>query len=337
MGTVQFYAPIETDAICVAKWIEKEGKNRSADLTILSKTGEVLITIKELQVQQVSLSALRQMSGSGAQRLVYDLQWKPTRLPTATSGSKRWLVVHEGNDGFISKVQQRLIDQNHQVEATTPQQLLEMFPVQAGDDQTATPDQASFGFDGLIWLAEDKTGPLGFDANCQSVVSFVQEMIQRQWRKLPCGVLLLTRNAIAAQPNESADPQQTQLWGLGRVIGAEQPQLRCRLLDLDLDFSAERLDEQAVEMIAELAVSETQDNQYALRDGQLLVPRMQQTRLAKSAAFSASDSGCYLITGGLGKLGRQAAKWLAERGAKQVVLVSRREPNRGSSSVHSNH
>ena len=152
-------------------------------------------------------------------------------------------------------------------------------------------------------------------------------MIKRQWRQLPCGLLLLTRGAISAQADATCDPQQTQLWGLGRVIGAEQPQLRVRLLDL----SAEQLDEQAVEMVAELAVSETEDNQYALRDGQLLVPRMQQTRLAKTATFAANDNGCYLITGGLGKLGRQAAKWLATRGAQQVVLVSRRQPDEEAS------
>ena len=118
-------------------------------------------------------------------------------------------------------------------------------------------------------------------------------MIKRQWRQLPCGLLLLTRGAISAQANTTCDPQQTQLWGLGRVIGAEQPQLRVRLLDL----SADQLNEQAVEMVAELAVSETEDNQYALRDGQLLVPRMQQTRLPKTATFEANENGCYLDHG----------------------------------------
>ncbi|MDB2687671.1 type I polyketide synthase, partial [Mariniblastus sp.] len=150
IGRVDFYAPIETEAVCVAKWIENEGKNRSADLTILSKSGEVLIAIKELKVQQVSLSALRQMSGSGAQRLVYDLIWKPARLPAADLAPKRWLIVNAGEgDEFAAKVRQRLIDQNHQVEEMSPQQLLESFADPTNENQTEQLNPEGFGFDGL--------------------------------------------------------------------------------------------------------------------------------------------------------------------------------------------
>ena len=39
----------------------------------------------------------------------------------------------------------------------------------------------------------------------------------------------------------------------------------------------------------------------------------------------------YLITGGLGALGLEAARWLAEQGARHVVLVSRRPPEAASS------
>ena len=46
-----------------------------------------------------------------------------------------------------------------------------------------------------------------------------------------------------------------------------------------------------------------------------------------SETFNASADGSYLITGGLGALGRQAGNWLADKGAGQVVLVSRRAPD----------
>ena len=44
-------------------------------------------------------------------------------------------------------------------------------------------------------------------------------------------------------------------------------------------------------------------------------------------------TGSYLITGGLGMLGRQAAKWLADNGAKQIVLVSRRTPDEATAGI----
>ncbi len=39
------------------------------------------------------------------------------------------------------------------------------------------------------------------------------------------------------------------------------------------------------------------------------------------------SEGTYLITGGLGGLGLLVARWLVEKGAKNIVLLSRRHPN----------
>lgn len=120
------------------------------------------------------------------------------------------------------------------------------------------------------------------------------------------------------------DPQQSQFWGLARVIGAEQPELRCRILDLaNNDFT----DANTIKLAAEIIQTETEDNQHAIRNGQLFVPRIMQSRLNRSDSFSANADGCYLITGGLGMLGRQAAMWLAQHGAGQVLLVSRSQPD----------
>ena len=35
---------------------------------------------------------------------------------------------------------------------------------------------------------------------------------------------------------------------------------------------------------------------------------------------------CYLITGGLGGLGLEVARWLAQRGARHIGLLARRQP-----------
>ena len=56
-----------------------------------------------------------------------------------------------------------------------------------------------------------------------------------------------------------------------------------------------------------------------------LVKAKVDTRQAKP--FSARQDRSYLVTGGLGKLGRQAAQWLLENGAGQLILVSRRPPD----------
>ena len=357
IGSLKSFGPIETEAICHAKWTNNEGNQRSANLTLMSKTGQVLLEIGELKVQKVSLAALRQMSGAGAERLVYHLDWKPQRLTPAKLEPKRWLLVHgSGDEKLAAGLKQKLLDANHQVIEQSAR-LLESgewkkFLEAAGETEASSeanpeatePDAlkdarshtgvpAEPPFDGVVWLLSPKANTPAadvFDEDARSIVAFTQAMIANQFRRLPCGMLLTTQSGIAIQSAEEKPsevfPQQTQFWGLGRVIGAEQPELRCRLLDLDAaELESDRF-ESATDLLMEVAQTETPENQFAIRDGQLFSPRMQQTRLQKTP-FEANPEGSYLITGGLGMLGRQVAGWLAAKGAAEVVLVSRRQPD----------
>jgi NADP-dependent 3-hydroxy acid dehydrogenase YdfG/acyl carrier protein len=47
----------------------------------------------------------------------------------------------------------------------------------------------------------------------------------------------------------------------------------------------------------------------------------------RDSGLAALTTGTCLITGGLGGLGLEVARWLAERGARSIVLVSRRPPS----------
>lgn len=48
---------------------------------------------------------------------------------------------------------------------------------------------------------------------------------------------------------------------------------------------------------------------------------------AESQALLLLSDGTYLITGGLGALGLHTAEWMAEKGARHLVLISRRQPS----------
>ncbi len=346
IGRVECFAPIEAEAWCSAHWKKNEGPTRVADLVLFSDRGEVLLKIDDLTVRQVSLTALRQLSGAGAESLVYELQWKPARLASSKLESKNWLVISpdqvnaaqaELTTGLVEKLKnlnhsvstvQLERDANFQSESESEFQ----FCGRSSDSwnqllDALSHDNGESQIDGVAWLLGDEHSEpsVAFDYGVEAILTFVQSLLNRQWRRLPCGLQLITHDAIdVGKDSQPVDPRQTQYWGLGRVIGAEQPELRCRLLDL---CAHEMADGKVMDLAAEIALTETTDNQHAIRAGQLLVPRMKQANLPSSTPFSASDDGCYLVTGGLGKLGRQVAKWLAERGAGQVVLVSRRKPD----------
>lgn len=63
----------------------------------------------------------------------------------------------------------------------------------------------------------------------------------------------------------------------------------------------------------------------------VVMPRSGQAQVTQKTRVR--DDGTYLITGGLGGLGLEAARWLAAQGAKQLVLIGRRTPSEEAQSV----
>ena len=72
---------------------------------------------------------------------------------------------------------------------------------------------------------------------------------------------------MATEAGEPVDPVQAALWGLGRTVIAEQPILRCRLVDHDGS-------DDIVHMLASLLGSPGGEPELALRQGKVLVPRV---------------------------------------------------------------
>ena len=358
IGRVRCWQGIENEIWCHATWKQNEGKIRTADLVLFNSDGRIAVQIEDLKVQQVSLAALRQMSGSGSERLVYDLNWKRVRLPASGTSNKTWLIVADKKDASSSSLPGQLSQQLASKENQTIKiQLLAGHPFEqvsetefsfCGEEienwqqmfQSLSTEETQFEPQGISWLIPDVAidSPTDRGAKSKATVSGILNLARAlgnlEQRKIECGWQFITTGAIDTNEesenssNSSAptvDPQQSQFWGLGRVIGAEQPEFRCRLIDLPTQA---RDSEQTTEAVVELLLTETSDNQFAIRSGQFFVPRMKPVaRNRNKSDFAVRADASYLITGGLGMLGRQAAKWLAAHGAKQIVLVSRRAPN----------
>ncbi|NEO96002.1 MAG: SDR family NAD(P)-dependent oxidoreductase, partial [Moorea sp. SIO3G5] len=115
----------------------------------------------------------------------------------------------------------------------------------------------------------------------------------------------------------------TPLWGLGRVVSLEHPQLWGGLVDLDPQKT-----EQEVEMLLQLLVNTSEEDHLALRGEQTYIARLVKQSVPEfTKAVSLSSDGTYLITGGLGALGLHTAQWLVEKGAQHLVLTGRNAPS----------
>lgn len=60
------------------------------------------------------------------------------------------------------------------------------------------------------------------------------------------------------------------------------------------------------------------------------IHQSRRTRRAPSKSLALSGAGTYLVTGGLGGFGLRTAQWLADKGARNLVLISRSGPSSDS-------
>jgi NAD(P)-dependent dehydrogenase (short-subunit alcohol dehydrogenase family)/acyl carrier protein len=155
-----------------------------------------------------------------------------------------------------------------------------------------------------------------------SVLRVVQALGSHGFRDAP-RLVLVTRGAQAA--GEYASPvavSQAPLWGLGRTIAMEQPDLACTRVDL----AAAPLANEAALLLREVLSGDGED-QVALREDGRYVARLERGYLAPTEAPTFSPEASYVITGGLSGLGLTAARWLVEHGARHLLLVGRSEPS----------
>jgi acyl transferase domain-containing protein/acyl carrier protein len=145
--------------------------------------------------------------------------------------------------------------------------------------------------------------------------SFLAEDALRNTR-----LCLLTRGGVAAREGDSPDLTVAPLWGLWRSARAESPGRFC-LLDLDGSEASRGA------LAAALAAGAT-ESQLALREGQLLVPRIVRSKVPEGHSETLFDpERTVLITGAMGGLGPVVARHLVERhGVRRLLLASRSGP-----------
>jgi NAD(P)-dependent dehydrogenase (short-subunit alcohol dehydrogenase family)/acyl carrier protein len=132
----------------------------------------------------------------------------------------------------------------------------------------------------------------------------------------------LTVVTVGAQPVNGevalAGLVQAPLWGMARVLHQESLALRTRVLDLD------PAGPDVPVLVTEILLAAPDEDQVAWRGTQRRVARLQPSRReGGSVPRTLRTAASYLVTGGLGSLGLLYARWLAEQGARRIVLLAR--------------
>ncbi|MGW5486691.1 type I polyketide synthase [Streptosporangium sandarakinum] len=123
----------------------------------------------------------------------------------------------------------------------------------------------------------------------------------------------------AREARDEAALAQTSLWGLGRVIAGEHPDLWGGLADLPAEPGRDD-----VATLARLLGGRWDEDVIGVDRGTATTTRLVPASPAGAASgVRCRADGTYVVTGGTGALGLRVARRLAERGARRLVLVGR--------------
>ena len=300
-------------------WVQRTAETPTAwtgDVVLLDAQDRAVVHLQGVRLQQMA-------SGAAPSNALLLHTWeKLAPLPQAPRSAQGecWLIVGD-TQGLGLAVQKSLAAQAAEVIYLTPEAHA------AAHISDAKPLR------GIVYLAalDAPTGAAGLARaqalTCDAPLKLLAALQNRRWRDMP-RLWLVTQGAQQVH-NEAAPvaPEQALLWGLGRSLAYELPQLRCTRLDVRAGVSGvsgvANLESTAHALVRELLAAGPED-ELALRGSTRYAARLQRgAPMAPSAATLRRD-GTYLITGGLGGLGLQLAAWMAQQGAGHLLLCGRR-------------
>ncbi len=380
------YVPIAVEKVTMLRRPERESDlwsyatirphNQSdvltGDILLVDGSGQSILEVRGFCLQRLEGST--QMTEDKLNRLLYTLYWEPSlsvERPQPQAIREQWLILSE-KDGIgqalAESLQARGVNcvivypgqaythldaQHYEIDPASPamfrQLLTDIFA-----NTTASPCQ------GIVYLWGDTNGSqaitlhsLQAEQQKGSVAALylIQAIIGAKWEILPRLWLVTWGTQVVQEADQVMSLAQAPLWGLGRVLVYEHPDLRSTLIDIDMASTHEN-----IEALCKEIWSDDRADEIALRgtrrfvarlvhDKQRFLPASTSKRIVYEADsekhlempshthnVQTSDShmqpllradATYLITGGLGGIGLKVAQWMVEQGARHLVLLGR--------------
>ncbi|NEQ43491.1 MAG: type I polyketide synthase [Leptolyngbya sp. SIOISBB] len=299
IGAVRLYAPVPAQVWSQVKLHPTAGAKRrqlSADIVLWSETGAAIATIQGLTLRQIPQRLLQRVLQPNLESWLYRLDWQP--LPPVSGSrraSKRWLIVSEpdGMGSALAKQLSKTGDQYLLITAgKTYQQLsataFELDLTEPGhiEQLIAETGSVEHPFDSIVHLLGTHATP-HLDSQtiesaqlqgCGSLLHLVQALVKTQASAFP-RLWVVTRGVHQIIEAAPLQPQFGSLWGMGRVIALEHPDLHCTCLDLEPAASQPVSETDLSRLVAELHAGDAQA-QIAYRQQQRYGARLVRYRSA---------------------------------------------------------
>jgi amino acid adenylation domain-containing protein len=293
---------------------EENSETLAADVVIFDEQGNVIAEVEELRFKRATKESLLRGWHGNIADWFYEVDWKPVKISETSDAAGGWLILSDDTD-FADELANAL-------------------RIRGGEP--IINQNAGSSLRGIVYLWSTGSSP---DENtssntmmdllrsgCERVLHLLRDVVAAGANDVP-RLTIVTRGA--QQPASPSSLVQSSLWGLGRTIALEHPELNVSLIDLPEEASAS----DAQRVLDELSRPGAGD-QVSFRNGERHVARLTHRRqidLPDQAQLR--DDATYLITGAFGGIGVRLVRWMFENGARHFVLVGRTGPSAEARSV----
>ncbi|KAK6534389.1 hypothetical protein TWF281_005712 [Arthrobotrys megalospora] len=270
------------------------------NVSILNEEGNEVAHINGMRFSAVE--GTPGASGS-VESLVHQMSWPPAKLEDEGFQLKHVVFVSEQSDRVAAYVQELWRRKISATVVPNPEELEKQTLSSEGTTVVYLPSGTDLEADTAKFSS----------TFCSEILDITKLLVKQQ---SPAKLWCITQGLFEASSPSSLS--QGPLVGLSRIIASEHPEVWGGFVDTD----DESFPLQAIKYVKSVDV-------ISVRDSVSRVARLRPIPRSKLATerektFTPTAEGTYLITGGLGALGLETAKWMVERGARRLVLVSRR-------------
>lgn len=152
-----------------------------------------------------------------------------------------------------------------------------------------------------------------------AVFFFVKSVYKKSFKSSFELILIANNINRITQTESTLNPLGMTLFGFGRAIKMEYPQLSCRSIDIDEHTSIDQLYSEITESDAYYTVAYRENLRYA-EEFRNVGPDSLETAIA-----TMKSDGVYVVTGGSGGIGLEVAKFIASKERVNLALINRSE------------
>ncbi|MGE8005867.1 type I polyketide synthase [Lysinibacillus sp. NPDC093216] len=343
LGKIKYYYKDAESYWCHVKVNNDQKEGVIGDIAVYNEKGEIVFEIENIMAKLTDRkSLLKELNYSGDQML-YNVEWVEKSFGNIEFENNEKFIIFSNNNEICNKIYDKLsLLGMDSIKVLSGKNFMEL------DDNTyciSDNEKEDFYtlFKDIVYKFDNEKFNILFisESNEESINQITLETLKE---KTACSQLLhlvqaitdlnlvekmnlkVITNNVHDLDNSPISIYQSTLWGFSQVIRLEFNPLWGGIIDVDSSMINKEIDDV---IIKEIITND--EKQVCLRNNNKryvsrLVKNTYSKKKHKNLDIAIKSEATYLITGGTGSIGMLYSEYLIEKGARNLVLLSRNKP-----------